>query len=579
MAAVLVVGIIAGYAIRLINVQPASPPRQVISFEHSLQENQQFEPHSYVKFAVSPDGSQFAYSASDGLYLRSMNTPRARRISGANEVVANPFFSYDGKWIGYISSNEGLLKKMATFGGPAIPICKVGTAFDAFWNTDDTIIFAETGKGIMQVKAAGGVPKTLIPEKSGPMYHARFLPGSKSLIYTIIDEGFKVVAQSLESDKRKIQFQGESACYVSTGHLVYKSGNKLFAVPFDAEHLEISGTHFPIELSEDIAYGSGMPQFDVSASGTLVYTPPTAIETKKTLVWVYRDGTEEKLSAEPRKYDTFRISPDGNKVALEVEIDGDPYIWIWDLERRDLSPLTDRNSLAVYPHWTRDMKWILFSSMRTGNFDIYRRPADGSGKDEAFFSEPANATFVASISNDGKFAICESGGVSNKDISVLQLAGERSLSPLLNAAYHENNGRIHPKGRWLAYESNQEGQSEIYVCQYPDVRSGRRKISTGGGRDPLWSPDGKELFYRGGDSVMAVSIETESDFRPGKPKILFPDKYGFPDNMSWDIHPDGNRFLMLKGIEDDSSTESTSRSKIIVIVNWLETLKQQVPVP
>ena len=206
--------------------------------------------------------------------------------------------------------------------------------------------------------------------------------------------------------------------------------------------------------------------------------------------------------------------------------------------------------------------------------DLYRRAADGTGEAEQMTENAQGGAFLpSSLSPDEQFLVYRSGGNPPLDLGVLELdGGEPRL--LLAEEFDELNGEVSPDGHFLAYQSNGSGRSEIYVCPFPDVDAGRWTISTAGGREPLWSPDGSELFYRTSDSVMAVPIQTEPAFEPGSPEKLFTGSYAVRTGRMYDIHPDGDRFLMIKPSE---TTEGGARNDVVLVQNWFEELKRLVP--
>jgi serine/threonine-protein kinase len=327
-------------------------------------------------------------------------------------------------------------------------------------------------------------------------------------------------------------------------------------------------------------------QYAVSDTGTLVYMPgrANAAGSGRTLVWVDKEGKEEPLKAPLNAYHYPSISPDATRVALTVGTvgaSGNANLWIWDLVRETLTRLTF-SKLDLVSIWTPDSKGIVFMSVRDGKAGVYRKAADGTGQEEPLGSVPKGAIFPYSWSSDGKTLVMgESEDLATKfDISTLSMEGERKFKPLLHEEYAEIQPKISPDGRWMAYTSSESGKNEIYVRPFPDVNKGRWQVSTNGGDSPLWSQDGHGLFYLDGDSVVSVSVETEPTFKPGNPKVLFRGTYvrSYPaDGTPWDISPDGKRFLMMKEPGTVPSAAVGPR-KINIVLNWLEELKQRVPV-
>ena len=552
------------------------PPelRGATRFEYSLPEGQQFTNTAGTLLAVSPDGRQYVYVTAEGLYLRSLGEFNAKLIVGTGTSPSEPFFSPDGKWIGYVANSK--LKKIAITGGAPETLCDVSGFTGGSWGTDNRIVYINY-PDVCGVSANGGTPEVIA---TGAGYHPQLLPDGKSLLFTIGNAPYKIVVQSLQTGERKELFAGDNARYISTGHIVYAMGNKLFARPFDLKTLE---TGEPVPAVEAVWRSSAgyAPQYAVSDSGTLVYIPATATgaAAQRTLVWVDRNGKEEPLAAQPDNYHNPRISPDGTRVALSVAGD----IRIWDLIHKILTPLTFEGANG-FPLWTPDGKRIAFWSSREGKYDAYWRSADGTGKDELLGVHMSSWSFVpASWADHGKtlvFTGWRSAYMSG--IGILSMEGDRKSKFLLDEGYHESHPRISPDGRWMAYTSNEKKREEVYVRPFPDVNEGGRwQISTSGGDGPLWSPDGREIFYRNGHAVIAVSVKTSPTFILEASRTLFQGTYVAAINSpggefaTWDIHPDGKRFLMIK--ESSAGGAGGFPRKINIVLNWLEELKRQVP--
>jgi serine/threonine protein kinase/Tol biopolymer transport system component len=589
-AAALVLGaIIAGVAAW--KLKP-SEPRQVMRFEYELPEGQELSDLTFPVLAVSPDGKQFVYSTHKGLYLRSMEELTAKLISGTEGSAQQPFFSPDGKWIGYFSAADRKLKKIAINGGAPVVLCDVAQLLGADWSTDNTIVYGQLTGDIMRISANGGTPESLVKTKSGLLFLPQILPDKKSVLYSsaggTTPEG--IMVQSLKSGETKKLCAGIGIRCLSTGHLLYgwPNNNNLFAVPFDLDRLEVTGGQVP--MVEGVAIGV---RCAISDSGTLVYVPGTATflaSGQRTLVWVDRKGKEEPITAAPNNYLAPRISPDGKRVALQVSSGSNGDIWIWDLDRENLMRLTF-NEDSHNPIWTLDGQRIVFESDVRQNPALYWKAADGTGETERLSSAQKGRLAPSAWSSDGKILVLTEWGQGRAsvlfDIETLSMGRDRKRMPLLEEKYSETHPSISHDGRWMAYCSDESGQSEVYVRPFPDVSRGRWQVSTGGGSAPLWSPDGRELFYRKGDAVMAVLIETTPTFKPGKPAALFQGKYddlSSRDRPSWDISPDGKHFLMMKSVQTTGGativggvTAAQAPRKIIIVLNWLEELKQRVP--
>ena len=553
---------------------------QVVRFDYDLPRDQQFLPGTAPHLAVSPDGTQFAYSTTEGLYLRQINEMDARLVPGT-KVGQWPCFSPNGKWISYFSRADKKLMKIPNSGGTPMALCDVTNFGGASWDTDSAIVYGTAG-GIMRISADGGIPEVIVrAEKEMPLY-PQVLPNRKSVLFTLYGTPLKIFLQSIESGKRSELFVGDSARYLPTGHIIYASGNSLFAVPFDPGKPEALGG--PVSVVNGVLRIPLFSDYAVSESGTLVYVPGSSVTAvHRTLVWVDRNGKEEPLQAPPDSYMDPRISPDGTKLALSI---GDRLtntdIWIWDLIRKTMTRLTFESTHATLPLWTPDGKRIVFSSHRDPAHGIYWRFADGTGKEERLASRQDRNLFPASWAGDRSMLLVETAppGTSSFDIGAISMEGKREFRLSLQENYVESRAQVSPNGRWMAYASDESGRNEIHVRPFPDVQKGKWPVSTSGGDSPLWTRDSRELLYRNGDAVMAVSVKTDPDFRLEPPRILFRGTYvaseikSYPDpSNTWDISPDGRRFLMIK----EAGAEGSPR-KINIVLNWLDELKQRVPV-
>ncbi len=570
--------IIAGVAVW--KLKPPEP-RRVIRLDHNLPDEQQLNISAAPghTLAVSPDGSQFAYSTSKGIYLRSVEELNARLILGTDTNPQSPFFSPDGKWIGYWSQADRKLKKIATSGGAPVALCDVTWVFGAIWYPDNTIVFSDVTKGVMRVSANGGNPETLI---TGMTAAPQLLPDGKSVLFTNVTAApvYRIFLQPLASGKPRELFAGAAAVYLPTGYLVYWLENNLYAVPFDLDTLEVKGGAVPI------VEGVIQPIYAVSNSGTLVYIPGTtsaAASDQRTLVWADRNGKEEPLAAPPNSYAYPKISPDGTRVALSVGQFNSEDIWIWDILRKTLTRLTFEKTREMTPIWTPDGKRIVYySNHEIPDYGgVYWKAADGTGETEKLVSVPNRNLHPFSLSSDAKTLVMQEVlTLTNVDISMLSMEGDRTRKVLLQTEYVEGSPKISPDGGWMAYFSSESGRGEIYVRPFPEVNKGKWQVSTSGGNAPLWSPDGRELFYLGPDnSVVAVPVETKPTFSFGTSKILFKSTNlgtTIVSGTPWDIHPDGKRFLMMKPPPATAPAAAVPR-KINIVLNWIDELKQRVP--
>ncbi len=548
--------------------------------------------------SLSPDGSHLAYVARQNgtqqLYLRAMDSLESKPIPDTEGAV-NPFFSPDGQWLGFFST--GKLKKVSLNGGAAITLGDAASPNGANWGSNGMIAFALTINSVLvQVPEAGGPTQPLTHFVRGEVTHRwpEFLPGGKSVLFAAGTNGInfsnaQIAVHSVGTGERRNLLPGTQPRYAPSGQLVYSQGGNLMAVPFDPQLLAVTGPAVPVVegVLQSTIYGDA--HYSLSVTGSLVYVPGGVESAQRKLVWVSRNGTEQPLAAPAHPYLNPRLSPDGLRVAVTIEEEEDQ-IWLYEPARETLTRFTFEGSLNNPSVWTPDGKWIAFSSNRQGVQNIFRQPADGSGSAERLTTGDY-AQIPMSWSPDGKLlSFFEVNPTTGYDLWVQRMDGPatssgqapstgsgqaRNAQLFLRTPFNESVPKFSPDGRWLAYVSDESGRYEIYVQPYPGP-GGKLQISTEGGTEPVWNRSRRELFYRNGGKMMAVDIATQPNFAAGKPRMLFEGKYqpspGTAPN--YDVSPDGQRFLMLKPVEQAQSAPT----QINVVLNWFEELKRRVPV-
>ena len=553
----------------------------------------------YRNLAVSPDGTHIVYASGAGsesrLMVRAIDQLDAVPIGGITDA-SGPFFSPDGRWIGFFSGAVGgELKKVSITGGPPVSLGRTrGNSGGASWGPDDTIVFAtlpSTGIGLLRVPAAGGEPTVLTtPDAAlGELNHLfpSVLPGGRAILFTITSRGpienAQVAVLDLTTGQHKTLIRGGSqAEYVEPGYLVYAAAGTLRAVRFDPVRLEVSSDSVPVVESVRTR-SSGAAEFSVSQQGALVYVTGGSTEATRSLVWVDRKGHEEPIAAQPRAYVMLRLSPDGTRVAVYIS-DQDLDIWIWDLARETLTRLTEAPGVDWHPVWTPDGRRIVFSSERVaGKSNLFWQAADNTGTAERLTTNP-NRQGPTSISPDGTRLIVQQNMPNTGwDLRVLRMddspptGDSRPTEPLVQTTAAELDGQLSPDGHWLAYQSDESGQNQIWVRPFPNVDGGHWQISSSGGITPVWARNGRELFYLdGNNAVTSVPIQTTPTFSAGSPTKLFDGRYvGSPFWRTYDVSPDGRRFLMIK--DNAAHDQASAPANIVVVLNWLEELKQRVP--
>jgi serine/threonine protein kinase len=549
-------------------------PQPVIRFAVPPPANTSFSGFSSFG-SLSPNGQEVAFvaqsgqNATPGLWVRALDSLTARQIQGTNEPLL-PFWSPDGRYIGFFANGE--LKKVALSGGPPQTLCAASVMRSGTWNRDGTILFANDGN-LYRVPDAGGTPTlVLAPDKAhqGTGYTLpQFLPDGRHFIFAIYGQagGNTVAAGSLGSREITRLMQADSnAFYASPGQLLYLSGSTLMARPFDAKTLHFTGQAMPVVGNVGEALGV-LGYFSVSRSGVLAYQA-VAGTGKDQMAWFNREGKELGTLGPPGFYTDPAISPDGEKLTVEVGEQGKRDIWVYDLKRGTGSRLTFNPADDMNPTWSPDGKRILFSSNRKGPRDICEKASNGLGSTQLVYASK-QAKSVDDVSPDGRYAIYDTGGSVQINLWVLPLAGERKPIAFVQGNY-AGNAQFSPNGRYVAYTSNETGRSEVYVQTFPKDL-GKWQISTSGGVDPVWGHDGKELYYLTHiNELMAVRVNTSSSaFQAGTPKLLFqahimPTSYW---RSNYVVSPDGKRFLMLV------PASKSAPSSITVVVNWPALLK------
>ena len=582
-AMIAVAGVVLGAAVTAIglwNRRPPSAPQLVSRFLVALPAGQSLfgitsgSPHSLV---ISPDGSLIAYVAAQNLtqqiFLRPINSLESIPVQGTEDGDF-PFFSPDSQWLGFFIGSS--LKKVSVNGGPAVTLADLGTIISgASWGSGGEIVLTTFRGPIMEVPEGGGPAKALTKPAEGELAHLwpQVLQGGKALLFTTgTPTNPQIGVYSMRSGKEKVLFPGTDPVYSPTGHLLYSQAGTLMAVPFDPEELQTTGPAVPVVqgLSEYLGSG-GAPlaaEYGVSANGTLIYVPGAARTTPLKMMWVSRSGATQALPAPARAYLQPRISPDGRKIAVGVA-EKDSQIWIYDLAQGTLNRLTFQGTNNLVPLWTPDGKRIAYISNQAGQRNIFWQFADGSGGLERLTTS-LDVNIPNSFSSDGKLlAFSDFSPASGYDVYVIDL-NDRKPKPFLQTPRNEAVPLISPDGHWLAYNSDESGRYEIYVVPYPGP-GGKWQVSTEGGREPAWNRNGRELFYRDGDRMMAVEISTQSGFSAGAPKVLFQGNYQAlaASTPNYDVSADGQRFLMLQATEQ--------QAQINVVLNWFEELKQKVP--
>jgi len=537
---------------------------------------------------LSPDGRQLFVTA---MVDRREEVVRRRFDQLGMEVIAGagqgdqgtgnsrPFVSPDGQWIAY--AKQGKLRKVRVEGGPAIDLAVADWA-GGTWGRNGRIVYTRAyNTGLWIVSEGGGDDRMLTaPDTTtGELGHwwPQILPDGEHVVFTAYRtplERATIEVLSISSGKREVLVTGGVfGFYVPSGHLLYAAGETIRAVPFDVNRLAVTGPALPVLDSVAMNPTDGAAAFDVSENGTLAYLPVSSYVTESDVVMVDRRGHETRALPTRDRYNHPRLSPDGGRISVDIRSAnslGD--VWVFQVGRAGGIRVTAGGGRDFGAEWTPDGRELIYSSERPF-FDLYRRAADASRPAEPLLTGTYDR-YTGAVSRDGRlfaFVLSVPGGA---ELWTVQLRGAPVATRYFGNGFNLAHPILSPDGRWMAYDSDESGRVEVYAQSFPDPQRKRWKVSPTNGSEPMWTRGGRELVYRKGDTVMAVSIDLESG-RSGPPRALFAGSY--PDNPGWtrprsyDVTPDGERFLMTK------LPDAQPRPRIVVILNWFDELRAKVP--
>ncbi len=530
--------------------------------------------------AIAPDGSSIVYIDSIGgafHLMRKLRDASEATLLPGTEGALSPFFSPDGRWIGF-STEDGSLKKVPVEGGGAVTLARRAdpTYSTAAWLDDGTIVYG--GKaGLNRVSAEGGASRVLLPDTAHERTSALTiwpLPESRGVLYTRCPDNCALqseihVIDLRTGDDRMLVANAAGAWYSPTGHLLYTDRNGgLFAVGFDLGRLRT--TTGPVPVIDDVVPGS----FVISASGSVLYETTAAGAASAQLVWVSREGSAVPLdSTWSGDFHYPALSLDGKSLAVSLR-DQTTQLWI---RRPDgtRQKLTEQGTTNWRPAWTADGRSVVFSSNRRGgasedDFDLYEMPADGSAPARLLLHH-AYGVWEGEVSSDGTWLVMRSDERGNiGHIRARRLTGDTALVPVVVDSTLSMQIDLSPDGRWLAWTGYATGHPEVYVAPFPGAAS-IRQVSHDGGTEPRWAKSGRELFFRSGSRFMAVAVTPGPALALGTPHELFSAAaYRLARNrQEYDVAPDGRHFLMIRDLSSGSRA-------LVYADNWLSELKAKV---
>jgi serine/threonine protein kinase len=531
---------------------------------------------------ISPDGRKLIFivlgaGGMPRLWVRSIDSLDARPIPDS-EPASQGFCSPDSLFVAFFSG--GKLKKVDVSGGAAQTLADVQTSRGGTWGKDGVILFAPAfSGGLFRVSAAGGevtqVTKLDASRNESGHYWPHFLPDGRHFLYLARSskrETTGIYIGSLDSAESKMLVQSDAgARYAPPGYLLFLKDGALMAQPFDVEKLELSGE--PSLITEVVGFNpeNGRSFFCASDNGILVYRPRRLGISN--FAWFDRAGKELGTVGTPEIQFSPSLSPNEKIVAMvRADRSSGSDIWLLDVSRQSSSRFTFDPAVDSNPVWSPDGTRIVFSSNKSGPYDLYWKLSSGAGNEELLFKSD-NAKFVTDWSSDGRFILyTDSAPVSFGDVWALPLFGDKKPILVVQSTFNEGQGKFSPDGRWITYVSTESGMPQVYVQSFPPA-GGKWMISINGGGQPRWRPDGKELFYYGLDGkFMGVTVKANgNNFEAGSPSQLFEVRPagGAPTaGPPYAVSRDGQRFLINVVAEDSSPVPA------VVVQNWTASLKK-----
>ena len=558
--------------------RPETAP--VMSFTVSLPPDTQLDKRG-IPLAFSPDGRQMVVagqaSTTTRLYLRRLDQLEAVPVAGT-EGACNPFFSPDGEWVAFFDWGAAKLKKTRLSDGETLALCDAPFGLGGAWTPEGSIVFApDLYSPLCIVSDRGGQREALTGLESSESTHRwpELSPDGQTVFFTAGSSGAsspaRAAAISLKTRKRKTLLE-DAVCphYLPTGHLLFMRGGKIMAQPFDLHRLEAGGTAVPVLEPVRMDTSRWAAQLALSRGGSMAYVPGAAQSNLRSLVWVDRQGGMQRLTVNLGVFSYPRLSPDGKELAVVVSSQNQSsYVWKVGVETGAFSRLTSEEN-STMPLWTVDGKGIAYTSDKEGGWGIYLIRSSGEGP-ATLLLRGEHPRFATSWSRDGKeLCFTELNPETGADIWIHSLADNRSRPYLLRRG-GDWGGVFSPDGKWIAYTSDETGTDHVYMRPYPGPGE-PVQMSTAEGAEPLWSADGRELFYRYWKGLMAVALRPDADAAADAPQLLV-EGAGEPGDIplfrNYDLSADGRRFVMVH-------REEGAGGIVRFRLGWLEELKGAV---
>ena len=559
--------------------RPTPPPVQRARFTVAVGDSARLRNDQYgVNIAISSDGSQLAWvgGSTRRLYVRALNDLVPRALEGTDNAM-NPQFSPDGKWLAFVT--EGRLKRLPLSGGPLATIAENVANYS--WGDGGAVVFAGViagiNAGLWRVSAAGGQPERLTTPDSTRRevshYWPQLLPGGKAVLFDLrygtSETDTLAVLRLGDRHVQRLGIQGTNPRFTSTGLLLFgRPDGVVTAIRFDPRSLRVIKPAVPVLENVPVTPGAALGQgggmaLALAGNGTLVYAQQRA---EAQLVLVDRRGRSRPLRPEREAYSDPRFSPDGTRIATTiVGSGGGPDIWIEYRAAGTLTRLTS-DGRSDRPSWTPDGRRVAWRAKGDSNaFDIKWAPADGSGAVDTLFTNGWSVAFAPS----GKAAFTNTvHPATASDIDLVSLDSARRRTTLVSTPASEVAPKPSPDGRWLAFVSSRSGRYEVYV-RAVEGPAGLHQISTSGGYEPVWAPNGRELFFRAADRLLSATIATTPDFAVMRRDTLFEDGFRLGGNTAgYDVSPDGQTFVMVKPVGGETPP--------VIVLGWLDELRERM---
>jgi Tol biopolymer transport system component/tRNA A-37 threonylcarbamoyl transferase component Bud32 len=569
--------VVAATVIAITAMKRTPPVGDLAQFAIDMPPNLALFPFDTKGVAISPDGTMIAFVAGDvqgkpSLYIRNVAATKITALAGTDDA-SYPFWSPDSSQLGFFAGRK--LHRIDAKGGTAVTLCDAESGRGGTWNRDGVIVFAPTiSSELYRISAAGGRPErvTSVDRKQVRHRWPWFLPDGKRFLY---GAGADLMAGSLDGKLHKqIVTNVSNTVFVPPDRIVFSRGAVLMSQRFDPDALAVSGEPVPLPFG-NVAHMDSKQLSIVSASenGTLAFLP--APEGATRLVWVDAKGHEDGEIAEAGGYDDAALSPDGKRVAVVRNAPDGGDIWLVDASNGSLSRFTFHPGLYGFPCWSRDSKQIAFFLQMDAVGQVCTKSLDGGERTPVLMSEAWQIPNDYSPDGTTLLTFVQTPAAAG-DLYTLTLGPKRVMTPFVATPFDESAAMFSPNGRWVAYQSNASMRNEVYVRRYP-LSAEQWQISKAGGESPMWSPDGKELFYASGDTIMRVPIGGGASLNAGTPAPLFriPGHHvalrlsgSVSRPVISGITPDKQHFLFRLGTEQGLPS-------INVVVNWRKALQER----